>query len=167
MSSCATITRPSSGFRNPMMWCSDTDFPTPLRPRIQIVSPADTAKLTSCNTHLSPNDLLTCSNRIYGGDFDSSAISSVLAAQVITRGGEGIFFASFARFFSRSLRLEPCLTPCPEPKMFLRDLRDFSPRPLHFKISLPACNCQLGTRDTALSTAYFASLRGFLRALCG
>ena len=32
MSSWATITRPESGFRNPMMFISETDLPTPLRP---------------------------------------------------------------------------------------------------------------------------------------
>ena len=38
MSSCATITRPSSGRRNPIMCASVTDFPTPLRPMIATVS---------------------------------------------------------------------------------------------------------------------------------
>src|ERR1700741_3830610 len=41
---------------------------------MQMVSPAHTSKLTSCRTCFSPNDLLTCSNRIYGVDFGSSAM---------------------------------------------------------------------------------------------
>src|SRR5579883_1090329 len=41
MSWWATQTRPASGLRNPMMWCSDTDLPTPLRPRMHTVSSTD------------------------------------------------------------------------------------------------------------------------------
>ena len=50
MSSCATITRPWSGFRNPMMCARLTDLPTPLRPITATVSPALTKKLTSSKT---------------------------------------------------------------------------------------------------------------------
>jgi hypothetical protein len=53
MSSCATITRPRSGFRKPMMCARVTDFPTPLRPMIATVSPELTWKLTSSKTGLS------------------------------------------------------------------------------------------------------------------
>src|SRR5216683_3060287 len=59
MSSHATITCPESGFRKPIIWCSATDLPTPLRPRIQTVSPGKTSKLTWSSTRLSPKALKT------------------------------------------------------------------------------------------------------------
>ncbi len=42
MSSWATITRPLSGLRKPMMWERVTDLPTPLRPMMATVSPGFT-----------------------------------------------------------------------------------------------------------------------------
>ena len=64
MSSPATITLPASGFKNPSSICSETDFPTPLRPRMQSVSPGFTQKLTSFSTSKLPNDFDTFSNEI-------------------------------------------------------------------------------------------------------
>ncbi len=49
-----------------MIICSETDLPTPLRPRMQTVSPGMTSKLTSSITTLLPKALWTCSNSIYG-----------------------------------------------------------------------------------------------------
>src|SRR6516165_10398322 len=49
-----------------MMWCSATDFPTPLLPSMQTVSPGMTLKLTSSSTTLSPKAFETCSNSMYG-----------------------------------------------------------------------------------------------------
>src|SRR5580658_10693518 len=48
--------------RNPMMLCSETDLPTPLRPRMQTVSPGRTLKLTRSSTTLSPKALETSRN---------------------------------------------------------------------------------------------------------
>src|SRR6516225_840396 len=80
MSSRATQTRPESGLRNPMIWCSDTDLPTPLRPRMQMVSPGRTLKLTLSRTRLSPNALLTLRKSMYGPICASATIlSSALA----------------------------------------------------------------------------------------
>ena len=45
-----------------MMLCSDTDLPTPLRPRMHTVSPGSTSKLTWSSTWLSPNALETSLN---------------------------------------------------------------------------------------------------------
>ena len=42
---------PESGFKKPISICSETDFPTPLRPRIQSVSPEFTKKLTRPSKH--------------------------------------------------------------------------------------------------------------------
>src|SRR5579859_2803336 len=66
MSSKATITRPASGRRKPMMCCSETDFPTPLRPRMQSVSPGITRKFTWLSTPWSPKARETFSKAIYG-----------------------------------------------------------------------------------------------------
>ena len=65
-----------------MMWCSETDLPTPLRPRMQTVSPGITSKLTWSSTQLSPKDLQTSLNSTYGPEFSLAAMfgrfSSVL-----------------------------------------------------------------------------------------
>jgi hypothetical protein len=45
-----------------MMLCSATDFPTPLRPRMQMVSPGITWKFTWSSTLCSPNALDTSLN---------------------------------------------------------------------------------------------------------
>ena len=42
-----------------MISCSETDLPTPLRPRMQTVSPGMTSKLTPSSTTLLPNALCT------------------------------------------------------------------------------------------------------------
>src|SRR5882757_9895248 len=66
MSSPATMIRPESGFRKPMMLCNATDLPTPLRPRMQTISAGRTLKLTSLRTTRSPNALETFLNSMYG-----------------------------------------------------------------------------------------------------
>src|SRR5665213_3047523 len=77
----ATRIVPLSGFRKPISICSETDLPTPLRPRMHSVSPGSTQKLTSCNTANSPNDLHTCSNAIYGPGLSlASGIASAPAS---------------------------------------------------------------------------------------
>src|SRR5579885_1215053 len=60
--------RPESGLRKPMICCRETDLPTPLRPRMQRVSPGNTKKLTLSSTTRSPNDFETLSKAIYGCD---------------------------------------------------------------------------------------------------
>ncbi len=50
MSSPATSTCPWSALRKPISICSETDLPTPERPRMQSVSPGSTEKLTSFST---------------------------------------------------------------------------------------------------------------------
>src|SRR5712692_10413803 len=74
MSSCATITRPESGLRNPMIFINDTDLPTPLRPKMQTVSPGSTLKLTWSSTRLSPKALETSLNSMYGSGLPFVAI---------------------------------------------------------------------------------------------
>src|SRR6476469_4476667 len=59
MSSYAAITLPESGLRNPISICRHTDFPTPLRPITQSVSPRITAKLTRSSTKFDPKDFDT------------------------------------------------------------------------------------------------------------
>src|SRR5271167_2824928 len=54
--------KPDSGRRKPMMLWSDTDLPTPLRPRMQTISPGSTSKLTFLRTTTSPNALETSLN---------------------------------------------------------------------------------------------------------
>jgi hypothetical protein len=53
------MTRPRSGLRNPIIKRKLTDFPTPLRPRIQSVCPGKTPKLTSSRTLFEPKDFET------------------------------------------------------------------------------------------------------------
>src|SRR5271163_2612519 len=65
ISSPATITRPESALRKPTISCSETDLPTPLRPRMQTVSPGMTLKLTRSSTFLSPKALETSRNSMY------------------------------------------------------------------------------------------------------
>src|SRR5882757_4640110 len=65
-SSPATITLPESALRKPMSSCSETDLPTPLRPRMQTVSPEITSKLTRSSTAFSPKALETSRNSMYG-----------------------------------------------------------------------------------------------------
>src|SRR5579863_1167649 len=77
MSSLATITRPESGLRKPIMFSSVTDLPTPLRPKMQTVSPAMTSKLTWSSTQLLPKDLDTSLNSMYGANCASLAIRSL------------------------------------------------------------------------------------------
>src|SRR5713226_1320297 len=60
------------------MWCSATDFPTPLRPRMHTVSPGITLKLTRSSTRLSPNDLETSLNSTYGAWFPLVPIIQLL-----------------------------------------------------------------------------------------
>src|SRR6266481_4889087 len=83
MSSCATITRPESGLRNPMIFINDTDLPTPLRPRMHTVSPGITLKLTWSSTRLSPKALETSLNSMYGPGLPFVAMnqSSVVSLQ--------------------------------------------------------------------------------------
>src|SRR5260370_9335543 len=49
-----------------MMRRRPTDLPTPLRPKIQTVSPRITSKLTSLRTWFDPKDLDMCANPRYG-----------------------------------------------------------------------------------------------------
>src|ERR1700678_1758119 len=79
MSCAATMTRPESGLRNPMMLWSDTHFPTPLRPRIQTISPGSTSKLTFLRISRSPNALETSLNSIYGCNVSPAAMSIRMA----------------------------------------------------------------------------------------
>ena len=62
MSWLATMMRPESGLRKPMMLCSETDLPTPLRPRMQTISPGRTSKLTFFSTLSEPKALETFLN---------------------------------------------------------------------------------------------------------
>src|SRR6185369_5985378 len=66
ISSPATITRPLSGFRKPMIIRRLTDLPAPLLPMIQTVCPALTEKLIPSSTFLESNWIWTSCSCKYG-----------------------------------------------------------------------------------------------------
>ena len=75
ISSLSRWMEPTCGRRKPMRIRSETDLPTPLRPRMQRISPRSTVKLTSSRILRSSNEMETWLKETLGGGVSSAPTS--------------------------------------------------------------------------------------------
>src|SRR5579862_622347 len=80
---------PESGLRNPISIRKETDFPTPLRPKMQSVWPRSTEKLTSASTGRSSKEIDTLRKTITGPFFSVGALTGRTSSDDSVSNGAG------------------------------------------------------------------------------